>query len=113
VGRAREIRCYRIQQNGWRKYSSSSRYSDMDHAWQVAEQVCSIRFDECQRRTGRTPDSFELYVLWNAPGQFRAAGYKRSRISKVVAERAERFATLVGAKAPPVLAIRGPTLPTG
>ncbi|PYM10170.1 MAG: hypothetical protein DME18_16820 [Verrucomicrobia bacterium] len=113
VGRAGEISRYQIKKNVWRKYSSSSRYSDMDHAWQVAEQVFSIRVDEFQRSTGRSPDSFELYVLWNAPGQFRAAGYKRSRISKVVAERAERFANLVGAKAPPVLAIRGPTLPTG
>ena len=113
VGRAGEISRYQIKKTVWRKYSSSSRYSDKDHAWQVAERVFSSLVREFQRGTGRTPDPFELYVLWNAPGQFQAADYKRNRISKTVAERATRFANLVGAEALPVLAMRGPTVTGG
>lgn len=109
VGRAGEISRYQIKKSVWRKHSSSSVYVDKDHAWKVAEQVFSIRSREFQRSTSRKPDPFELYVLWNAPGQFRASGYKRNRISKVVAERANRFANLVGVKASPVLAMRVPT----
>jgi len=113
VGGAGEISRYQIKKSVWRKYSSSSRYSDKDHAWQVAERVFSNLVAEFQRSTGRTPDPFELYVLWNAPGHFQATGYKRNRISKVVAERAKRFANLVGAEASPLLAMSGPTVTSG
>ena len=113
VGRAGEISRYQIKKNVWRKYSSSSRYADKDHAWQVAEQVFSIRAREFQRSINRAPDPFELYVLWNAPGQFQASGYKRNRISKVVAERAKRFANLVGVVTSPRLAMGDPTLTRG
>jgi hypothetical protein len=38
----------------------------------------------------RDPSDFEFYVLWNAPAQVLVRG----KISKVVAERAERYANL-------------------
>jgi len=46
--------------------------------------------------TGQSPAAFDIYVLWNAPGQFQQVGYQQKRISRVVAERATRFANLVG-----------------
>jgi hypothetical protein len=106
VGRAGEISRYQIKKSVWRKYSASPKYADKDHAWQVAERVFSTLVREFQLSTSRKPDPFELYVLWNAPGQFRGSGYKRNRVSKVVAERAIRFANLVGAETSPMLAMR-------
>jgi len=95
VGSAGEISRYQIKKNIWRMYSSSSRFWDMNEAWSIAEKVLATRIDEYQRLTGHPPSPFDVYVLWNAPGQFQSVGFEQKRISRVVAERATRFGNLV------------------
>ncbi len=95
VGSAGEISRYQIKKNIWRAYSSSSNYWDKNEAWRIAEKVLATRIGDYQRQTGHAPTSFDIYVLWNAPGQFQNVGYRQERISRVVAKRAARFGNLV------------------
>jgi len=95
VGYAGEVSRYQIKKNIWRAYSSSSRFWDKNEAWRIAEQVLAVRVDAYRRHTGHAPAAFDIYVLWNAPGQFQRVGYQQRRISRVVAERATRFTNLV------------------
>jgi len=95
VGYAGEVSRYQIKKNIWRAYSSSSRFWDKNEAWRIAEQVLAVRVDAYRRHTGHAPGAFDIYVLWNAPGQFQRVGYQQKRISRVVAERATRFTNLV------------------
>ena len=95
VGYAGEVSRYQIKKNIWRAYSSSSRFWDKNEAWRIAEQVLAVRVDAYRRHTGHAPAAFDIYVLWNAPGQFQRVGYQQKRISRVVAERATRFTNLV------------------
>jgi len=95
VGGAGEVSRYQIKKNIWRAYSSSSRFWDKNEAWRIAEQVLAVRVDTYRRHTGHAPAAFDIYVLWNAPGQFHRVGYQQKRLSRVVAERAMRFTNLV------------------
>ena len=95
VGSAGEISRFQIKKDIWRMHSYSSAFWDQNEAWRIADKVLRMRADQFQRSTGREPGAFDIYVLWNAPGQFRSVGYQRARISPVVAERATRFANLV------------------
>ena len=95
VGSAGEISRYQIKKNIWRAYSSCLNYSDKNEAWRIAEKVLATRAEEYQRHTGHAPSPFDIYALWNAPGQFQNVGYRQARISRVIAARATRFANLV------------------
>jgi len=95
VGSAGEISRYQIKKDIWRAYSSSSSFWDKNEAWRIAEKVLATRIEGYRRHTRRAPEPFDIYVLWNAPGQFQNAGYERKLVSRVVAERATRFANLV------------------
>jgi|SRR6266404_7107939 len=110
VGSAGEISRYQIKKKIWRMYSSSSRFWDMNEAWNIAEKVLATRIDKYQRRTGHQPAAFDLYVLWNAPGQFQSVGFEQRRISHVVAERARRFANLVS-QPDPTATVAGRPIP--
>jgi hypothetical protein len=57
----------------------------------VASRIIRKRTDAYKILFHRDPTPFEIYVLWNAPGQI-------SKPSKVVSERAKRFENLVEAK---------------
>ena len=96
VGSAGEISRFQIKKNIWSAHSSSPNYCDQNEAWRIAEKVLTARIEDYHRHTGQLPAAFDIYVLWNAPGQFQRVGYQKKRISRVVAERAERFANLVG-----------------
>ena len=95
VGRAGEISRFQILPTVWREYSSLPRYRDAGHAWAVAERILSDRSAQFAAATGRQPTSREIYVLWNAPGAFRRAGYHFVGLSNMVRGKAERFANLV------------------
>ena len=106
VGYAGEVSRYQIKKNIWRAYSSSSRFWDKNEAWRIVEQVLAVRVDAYRRHTGHAPAAFDIYVLWNAPGQFQRVGYQQRRISRVVAERATRFTNLVRrAESPTMVAV--------
>jgi len=61
----------------------------------VAGRLMSDLEAEFRRRARRDPTDFDRYVLWNAgPAYYAQIGYSRARVSRVVRERAVRFANL-------------------
>jgi hypothetical protein len=100
VGSAGEISRYQIKKHIWRTYSTSATFWDENEAWRITEKVLAARIDDYRRFTGRSPAAFDLYVLWNAPGHYHSVGYQQKMLSRVVAERATRFANLVGQAEP-------------
>ena len=80
---------------------------------ETVEQVLAARVDAYRRYTGHTPGAFDIYVLWNAPGQFHRVGYQQKRISRVVAERAMRFTNLVRRAESPTMVAANPKLEKG
>lgn len=93
-GGSGEVSRYQIMPDVWKEYSSSSAYRNPDVAWRVAEKVLNERVAYFVRRVGRNPDATELYLLWNKPGHFEAAGFKLARVSAHYRNRAQRFANL-------------------
>lgn len=89
-GRAGEVSRYQIMPAVWSRYSTNRNYSDPETAWSVASRILKDRTDRFEKRMGRPITSFEIYVLWNAPAQLT-----RNKVSRVVAERAQRFENLV------------------
>ena len=95
VGSRREVSRFQILPSVWRKYSDSSDYQQPAVAWAVAERILAERQAWFRQATGRECDSIDLYLMWNAPGAYQKAKWDRSRVSKIVRDRAERFANLV------------------
>jgi hypothetical protein len=89
VGTAGEISRYQVMKREWRAVSDSTSYTDPSVAKQVATKILEQRVQRFQAAFNRPPTDFEFYALWNAPGQVFG-----QRISRVVAERSERFANL-------------------
>jgi hypothetical protein len=94
VGSHREVSRFQILPQVWRQYTRSTRYQDPEVAWNVTQKILRDREAWFRRGTGREWDYFDLYVMWNAPGEYERAGWNRARISRVVRERAERFSNL-------------------
>lgn len=57
----------------------------------TAVAVMAPRWKVFENRMHRRPQPGEAYLLWNAPGAFRKAGYDRGRVSVVLQARAGRF----------------------
>ena len=95
VGRAGEISRYQVLKSEWRSVTSSTRYRDAELSRQVALRLLEQRTERFTRIYHRNPTDFEFYVLWNAPAQAL-----NGRISRVVTERAQRFANLCTVETP-------------
>ena len=95
IGSAKEISRFQILPSIWREYSGAPDYHNPNAAWTVTQKILRDREGEFRRATGRQWDAFDLYVMWNAPGVYRRAGWDRSKISRVVFERAKRFESLM------------------
>jgi hypothetical protein len=93
-GSAGEVSRYQIMPAVWHAYSSSKDYGNPELAWWIAHRILWDRTQEFQTRTGRAPTPVELYLLWNKPGHFEAAGYRLQKVSRTYAVRAQRFANL-------------------
>jgi len=104
VGRAGEISRYQILKAEWRSVTNSVRWTDPEVAKAVTLKLLERRVNQFRATHRRDPSDFEFYVLWNAPAQVLIRG----KVSKVVAERAERYANLCSIQpqpAKPMLAI--------
>jgi hypothetical protein len=104
VGRAGEISRYQILKAEWRAVTNSARWTDPQVAKAVTLRIIDRRVAQFRAKHGREPSDFEFYVLWNAPAHV----LHRGKVSKVVAERAERYANLCSirpAQPKPVLAM--------
>ncbi len=96
VGRAGEISRYQILKREWRSVTSSTRYTDPETAKAVTLVLLERRVQAFQATYNRQPTNFEFYALWNAPGQVL-----NRRVSRVVAERCQRYSNLVEWKGKP------------
>ena len=109
IGRAGEISRYQILQSEWRSVTNSTRWADPAVAKAVTLQLIDRRVKQFRAKHRRDPSDFEFYVLWNAPAHVLIRG----KVSKVVAERAERYANLCSIQpsvAKPVLAMVLPAI---
>ena len=95
VGGHKEISRFQILPAVWRKYSDSPKYQDPQIAWGVASRILRDREQEFRQSARREWDYVDMYLLWNAPGQYRRARWDRSKVSRVVRERAQRFGNLM------------------
>ncbi len=89
VGRAGEISRYQILKQEWRTVTNSTHYTDPATAKAVAVRLLEKRTRAFHATFKRPPTNFEIYGLWNAPGQVL-----QSRVSPRVSERCQRFANL-------------------
>lgn len=95
VGSAGEISRYQIKPHIWKRYTASRAYNNSLVSTWVADQYMSTLEDTFQRQSGRIPDDFDRYVLWNAgPGYYESIGFEQSRVNRLIRERALRFVNL-------------------
>lgn len=95
IGSRKEVSRFQILPQVWRQYSKSAQYRDPDAAWAVAEKVLTDRHTWFTKATGREWDAVDLYLMWNAPAVYERAKWDRRKVSRVVLERAQRFANLL------------------
>jgi hypothetical protein len=99
IGGAGEVSRYQIHPVVWKNYSKSSDYANPDVALQVARQHWAYLTGYFKERTGREPDDFDMYVLWNTRfGYYARKGFSSKEISPIVQDRAQRFVNLVNRK---------------
>jgi|tagenome__1003787_1003787.scaffolds.fasta_scaffold20082138_1 hypothetical protein len=89
VGSAGEISRYQILKEEWATVTASRRYTDAALAKTVAEELMKRRHNQFVQTFHREPSDYEFYVLWNAPAQVIS-----HRVTRTVAERAQRFQNL-------------------
>lgn len=89
-----EVSRFQIMPGVWRQYSQSRDYDNPEVAWDVAQRVLQDRSRRFREANGREPDAAELYLLWNKPGHFEAAGFDVKRVKTLFQQRAQRFANL-------------------
>ena len=104
VGKAGEISRYQVLKAEWGSVTSSKNYTDPNLARQVTLRLLEQRVERFKSRYNRNPNDFEFYALWNAPNQVLTG-----RISRVVAERSQRFANLCSWNNGPVAGLKGPS----
>ncbi|HWN94810.1 MAG TPA: hypothetical protein VNT99_07245 [Methylomirabilota bacterium] len=95
VGSRKEISRFQILPSVWRAYSRSGDYRNPQTAWRVAEKILADRGRDFEQATQREWDYVDIYLMWNAPGQYRRAKWDRRKLSRVVLKRAQRFANLM------------------
>lgn len=86
VGRAGE-------RGAWQIHPNVSRQTD----WATARRILDDRIDWFRRRSGKEPNAFDIYALWNAPGKYSQNHFRPEGLSKVVQDRCDRFQNLYGA----------------
>ena len=89
-----EVSRFQIMPSVWRQYSPSQDYDNPEVAWDVAQRVLQARTRWFHSANGREPDAAELYLMWNKPGHFEAAGFDVKRVKTLFKQRAQRFANL-------------------
>ena len=95
VGSRNEISRFQILPVVWRQYSSSRDYHNPETAWNVTAKILTERGEAFRQATGRDWDYVDIYVMWNAPGQYRRVNWNRAKLSPAVMERAQRFSNLM------------------
>jgi hypothetical protein len=96
IGQAGEVSRYQIMPSVWKHYSHSSYYENPQVSRVVAQQHWSSLRASFKNKTGREPDNFDMYVMWNTCyGYYASKGFRPARLDPVVRDRAQRFVNLV------------------
>jgi hypothetical protein len=96
IGQAGEVSRYQIMPSVWKHYSHSSYYDNPQVSRAVAQQHWSSLRASFKKKTGREPDNFDMYVLWNTCyGYYASKGFHPGRLDPAVRDRAQRFVNLV------------------
>ena len=96
VGSAGEVSRYQLMPVVWKSYSTSYDYVNPQVALQVARAHWDHLANYFIEKTGRTPDDFDMYVLWNTRyGYYAHKGFSKTLLCPVVKDRAQRFVNLV------------------
>ena len=99
VGGQGEISRYQLSPAVWRNYTDSDDYTDPQVSMQVAGQHWRYLANYFRQKTGREPDDFDMYVLWNTRfGYYEKKKFSQHDISPVIQDRASRFVNLVNRK---------------
>ena len=99
IGSRKEISRFQILPSVWQQDSKARDYRNPETAWNVAKKILADRHDDFREATHRDWDYVDIYLMWNAPGQYRRAKWDRRNVSRVVLRRAERFSNLMQARA--------------
>ncbi len=100
IGGDGEVSRYQLSPKVWKCYTASQDYTDPEVSLQVASHHWNYLANYFKKKTGREPDDFDMYVLWNTRfGYYARKGFSKQEISPVVRDRAERFVNLVNRKA--------------
>jgi hypothetical protein len=100
IGGDGEVSRYQLSRAVWKSYTTSQDYTDPEVSLQVAWQHWSYLANYFKQKTGREPNDFDMYVLWNTRfGYYAHKGFSQHEISPVVQDRAQRFVNLVNRKA--------------
>jgi hypothetical protein len=103
IGRAGEVSRYQIKPWIWRRYSKTASYHNSQVSRAVAERYLAELEETFRKRTGREPDDFDIYILWNAgPTYYGKAGFSKNRVHRIIRERAQRYVNLREKRAEPV-----------
>lgn len=96
IGQAGEVSRYQIMPSVWKHYNHSSYYDDPQVSRTVAQQHWSSLRASFKKKTGREPDNFDMYVLWNTCyGYYASRSFQPDRLDPAVRDRAQRFVNLV------------------
>jgi hypothetical protein len=100
IGGDGEVSRYQLSPAVWKCYTTSHDYADPEVSLQVAWQHWSYLANYFRQKTGREPDDYDMYVLWNTRfGYYAHKRFSQLEISPVVRDRASRFVNLVNRKA--------------
>ena len=96
IGQRGEVSRYQIMPSVWKHYSQSSYYDNPQVSRTVAQQHWSSLRASFKKKTGREPDNFDMYVMWNTCyGYYASRGFQPAHLDPVVRDRAQRFVNLV------------------
>jgi len=96
IGAAGEVSRYQLAPPVWKSYSSSSDYRNPAISLQVARLHWNHLAAYFKEKTGRMPEDFDMYVLWNTRyGYYAHYNFSHRQVSAIVRDRAQRFVNLV------------------
>src|SRR5262249_54107416 len=95
IGSAGEISRYQIKPYIWKRYTASRAYNNALVSTWVADRYMANLEETFERLSGRIPDDFDRYVLWNAgPRYYESVGFDQAPVNRLIRERAQRFVNL-------------------
>jgi len=99
VGALGEVSRYQLSPSVWRGYSKSTDYRNPEVSLQVARQHWNYLAAYFKEKTSRTPDDFDMYVMWNTRlGYYARRNFSQHQLAAVVQDRAQRFVNLINRK---------------